>query len=198
MKLHNSFVVPRPIPAVWKVLQDIPTVVACFPGANLEEGSAGPRYRGTMSVRLGPILMEFEGEVEVVEVNEEALCMAFNAQWRERKGRGSARTSSQMTVADDSGSARLSVQTDLTMVGTVAQYGRGVSLIQALSQELMNQFADNLSCRVLAEDSCTSEVLTQAAEAAKTIPNSARALSLGGLLLAVLRRWWHNLRRTAR
>jgi hypothetical protein len=36
------------------------------------------------------------------------------------------------------------VHTDLTLSGAVAQYGRGVGMIQATAAALMNQFAGNL------------------------------------------------------
>jgi hypothetical protein len=36
------------------------------------------------------------------------------------------------------------VHTDLTLSGAVAQYGRGVGMIQATASALMKQFADNL------------------------------------------------------
>ena len=36
------------------------------------------------------------------------------------------------------------MHTDLTLSGAVAQYGRGVGMIQATASALMNQFANNL------------------------------------------------------
>ena len=40
--------------------------------------------------------------------------------------------------------SKVLVHTDLTLSGSVAQYGRGVGMIQATASALMNQFANNL------------------------------------------------------
>jgi len=39
------------------------------------------------------------------------------------------------------------VHTDLTLSGAVAQYGRGVGMIQATAAQLMKQFAENLKAQ---------------------------------------------------
>ena len=40
------------------------------------------------------------------------------------------------------------VHTDLTLSGAVAQYGRGVGIIQATAAQIMTQFAANLKAQI--------------------------------------------------
>ena len=47
--------------------------------------------------------------------------------------------------------SKVLVHTNLTLSGAVAQYGRGVGIIQATAAQLMNQFAKNLKERIAPE-----------------------------------------------
>ena len=49
--------------------------------------------------------------------------------------------------------SKVLVHTDLTLSGAVAQYGRGVGMIQATASAIMNQFANALKAQ-LAQQSC--------------------------------------------
>ena len=45
--------------------------------------------------------------------------------------------------------SKVLVHTDLTLSGAVAQYGRGVGMIQATASALMTQFANNLKAQLV-------------------------------------------------
>ena len=65
MQITHSFDVARPLPAVWDLFQDVPSVAQCLPGATLEESKGGGVYEGKISVKLGPISATFEGEAKI-------------------------------------------------------------------------------------------------------------------------------------
>jgi hypothetical protein len=61
------------------------------------------------------------------------------------------------------------VHTDLTLSGAVAQYGRGVGIIQATAAQIMTQFAANLKAQIGEEtpaDVPAADVPTQPSPAA--------------------------------
>jgi hypothetical protein len=64
------------------------------------------------------------------------------------------------------------VHTDLTLSGAVAQYGRGVGMIQATAAQLMKQFADNLK-KQLATASAPPAGASAAAPSAASAPQPA-------------------------
>jgi hypothetical protein len=66
------------------------------------------------------------------------------AQGTDAKGRGSAQAAATFRLEPSDTGSKVLVHTDLTLSGAVAQYGRGVGMIQATATALMNQFANNL------------------------------------------------------
>jgi hypothetical protein len=61
------------------------------------------------------------------------------------------------------------IHTDLTLSGAVAQYGRGVGMIQATAAQLVGQFADNLRSRLAQGESVASPNAPPAPLSAKPI-----------------------------
>jgi len=147
MELVNRFAVDASVEMAWKGLLDIPLVVDCLPGATLTETINATSYKGKIRVRLGPIVMEFTGAL-TLEISDDIQHVAtINASWNETKNRGSATSVSRLTVTPTEGAGErtdVDVHTDVQLAGQVAQYGRGVGIIQAVGNELVRQFAQNL------------------------------------------------------
>ncbi len=70
MRLENEFRVSSPVEKVWEALLDLERVTPCLPGAALTE-QVGEEYKGTMTVKLGPVTARYNGTVRFVEVDEE-------------------------------------------------------------------------------------------------------------------------------
>ena len=68
----------------------------------------------------------------------------MRAQGNDAKGRGSAQAAATFRLEPSPAGSKVLVHTDLSLSGAVAQYGRGVGMIQATATALMNQFANNL------------------------------------------------------
>ena len=144
MQLENRFSVGVPIEAAWAGLLDIPLVVECLPGATLTETVGPTTYKGTIRVRLGPMAMEFAGKLDVESVDALAHRAVVNATWSETRNRGSATSSSMLEASAGEAGTDITVNTSVALAGQIAQYGRGVGVIQAVSAELVKQFAVNL------------------------------------------------------
>ena len=144
MKFDNSFEVSLPPEQAWPVLMDVERIAPCMPGAALTEIIDDRTFKGTVSVRLGPVALTFEGEAQFEETNEDAHTATVKAQGRDPKGRGGANATVVFRLEpSDSGSTVL-IETDLTLSGSVAQYGRGVGMIQSVASQLISQFAKAL------------------------------------------------------
>jgi carbon monoxide dehydrogenase subunit G len=148
MDLENRFTVDVPLETAWCGLLDIPLVVECLPGAVLTETLDATTFKGMIRVRLGPIAMEFEGKLQIDSVNEIEHRAVIKATWQETRNRGSAISLSVLEACANENSAHVSVKTSVTLSGQIAQYGRGVGIIQAVSAELVKQFADNLQAKL--------------------------------------------------
>ena len=70
MEFDNSFEVPLPIDAAWKILMDIRRIAPCMPGAELTDVVDDRTYKGKIGVRLGPVALTFAGTVKFEEVDD--------------------------------------------------------------------------------------------------------------------------------
>ena len=95
-------------------------------------------------MRLGPVALTFAGIVIFEEIDNTGYSARVRAQGNDAKGRGSAQAKATFRLEPSAAGSKVLVHTDLTLSGAVAQYGRGVGMIQATASALMNQFANNL------------------------------------------------------
>ncbi len=144
MEFDNTFEVPLPPAQAWPVLMDIQRIAPCMPGAQLTEVVDARTYRGNIGVRLGPVALTFAGLVKFEEIDDANHTARVKAQGTDAKGRGGANAAASFRLEPAGVGSKVLVHTDLTLSGSVAQYGRGVGMIQATAAQLMKQFADNL------------------------------------------------------
>jgi len=146
VELSNSFTVDVPVDKAWEILNDVPTIAPCLPGAQLQEVE-GEEYRGIVKVKVGPITAQYKGKATFVERDEAAHRVVLKAEGRDTRGQGNASALITAQMEPKGGSTEVVVTTDLTVTGKVAQFGRGV--MADVSAKLMGQFADNLAGTVL-------------------------------------------------
>jgi len=151
MEFDNSFEVPLPPAEAWKVLLDIKRIAPCMPGAELTEVLDQNSYKGKIGVRLGPVALTFAGVVKFEQIDEAARTARVAAQGTDAKGRGGANAASVFRLEPAGEGSKVLVHTNLTLSGAVAQYGRGVGIIQATAAQLMKQFAAGLKEKLAQE-----------------------------------------------
>jgi carbon monoxide dehydrogenase subunit G len=150
MQFDNSFEVPLPPAEAWAVLMDIERIAPCMPGAQLTEVVDKTTYKGNIAVRLGPVALTFAGTVKFEELDDVNRTARVRAQGTDAKGRGGAQATAAFRLEPAPGGSKVLVHTDLNLSGAVAQYGRGVGVIQSTAAQLMKQFADNLKAHLAA------------------------------------------------
>jgi uncharacterized protein len=159
IKVENDFVIPAPIENAWKVLIDIPRVVPCMPGSAVTEEIDAQHFRATARIKVGPVELQFRGDGEFFDVDPSAYSAKLRAKGSDAKGRGSFQAAMAFVLTAQGNETRAVVNTDITLSGSVAQYGRGSGLIKEITNQLTTQFAANLSALIAAE-----RVMQQAAK----------------------------------
>lgn len=150
MELTNEFEVTVPPDEAWKVLTDLERIAPCLPGAQLQEVE-GDTYRGSVKVKVGPITVTYKGTARFEELDEPGRKAVLLAEGRESRGQGNASATVTASLTDAGGDrTHVSVVTDLTVTGKVAQFGRGV--LSDVSAKLLTQFAANLEETVIGRD----------------------------------------------
>ena len=92
MRIENTVEVDAPLDRVWALVNDIPRVAPCMPGAALT-GVHDDTYEGTVAVKLGPLRMSYKGKVVVEGVEEANHSARLAATGKDTKGAGTARAS---------------------------------------------------------------------------------------------------------
>jgi carbon monoxide dehydrogenase subunit G len=127
---------------------DIRRIVPCMPGAELTEVVDDRTYKGRIGVRLGPVALTFAGTVKFEEIDDANHRARVAAQGSDAKGRGSANATATFHLEPANGGSKVLVHTNLTLSGAVAQYGRGVGIIQMTAAQIITQFANNLKAQL--------------------------------------------------
>jgi carbon monoxide dehydrogenase subunit G len=146
MDLNHTFTVNQPIAETWVVLTDLERIAPCLAGAELHEVH-GDVFKGGVKIKVGPIVAQFKGEAQFVELDNVNFRAHLKASGRDIGGKGnaSATITAQLTPITPT-STSVNVVTDLAITGKVAQFGRGA--LADISEKLIAQFADNLNALI--------------------------------------------------
>jgi carbon monoxide dehydrogenase subunit G len=178
MELTNEFTVDVPVEEAWSILTDVTRIAPCMPGAQLQE-IEGDEYRGVVKVKVGPVTAEYRGKAVFLEQDAVAHRAVLRAEGRETRGQGNASATITATLVPEGATTRVSVVTDLTITGRVAQFGRGV--LADVSSKLLDQFASSLESMVLADHGTETTAGEPGSAAATTGGGSAEAgTAVGG------------------
>jgi uncharacterized protein len=177
MEFDNAFDVPLPPAQAWAVLMDVPRIAPCMPGAELTEIVDPQNYKGRISVRLGPVALAFAGCVEFDQVDPASRTARVKAQGSDAKGRGGANAMATFRIEPAGSGSTVRIHTELMLSGAVAQYGRGVGMIEATAAQIVGQFADNLR-RQLAPLKADTVVVTQTSPPLAPVAEPISGLSL--------------------
>jgi uncharacterized protein len=139
VKVENNFQVPEPIDRVWELLSDPAKVVVCVPGARLTGRIDDETFTGTISVKVGPSLSEYKGQVHVDKRDAEAHEIELSGKGQDVRGKGSAsmKMSGRLAALPDGGTAVFTVS-EVTVVGLLAQLGG--RMIQDVSSVMFKEF----------------------------------------------------------
>jgi carbon monoxide dehydrogenase subunit G len=192
VEFDNSFDVPLPPAEAWAVLMDIRRIAPCMPGAQLTEIVDDKTYKGNIAVRLGPVSLAFAGIVAFEEIDDVNRRARAKAQGSDAKGRGGAHAVASFHIEPAGAGSKVLVHTNLSLSGAVAQYGRGVGMIQATASQIMTQFSNNLKAQLAQRPMAPAAASSSAAGSASadlqptTPPPAAKAISGFSLMARVL------------
>jgi uncharacterized protein len=147
MKIANEFTVSAPIEKAWDVLTDLEQVIPLMPGAQMT-GRDGDDVSGKVRVKVGPVTSEFAGKVRFVEQNRDEHRAVIDAKGKEARGTGNAAATVTAQLHEAGDHTRVTVDTDLKIVGKLAQFGSG--MLQQVSEKLLGQFVESLEAKLTA------------------------------------------------
>jgi uncharacterized protein len=178
MKLRHVFEVSASPPETMELLLDAERVVPCLPGAALVEVADDGTWKTTMTVKLGPVGLDFLNDVRIVEQDDALGTVRLAVKGRDKRGKGGAdATVDARLVARDGSGTIVTMESDVRFSGQAAQLGRP-SVIQDVSSRLLDQFAECLRARLGSNEGVG---------AAAVPPPAQKPISGLSLLLAAVR-----------
>jgi len=149
IRIEKTFEVQQPVGLVWSFLSDPRKVVTCLPGAHITEQVDASNYKGTIRVKVGPSVTDYNGEVQIVRSDPQNYEIEILGKGLDVSGRGSAsmKMNGRLKALDEGRTAVTSVS-ELNVVGILAQMGARV--IAEVSNIMFGQFTKNLESRLAA------------------------------------------------
>jgi len=188
MEIKNEFTVNVPIDHAWTVLTDLALVASCLPGAQLT-GQEGDTYLGKVKIKVGPVVSEYAGTAMFTEKDPVNYRAVIEAKGRNATGAGSDSALIKAGLRADGPNTIVSVDTDLSITGKIAQFGK--SAILEVSEILMGQFVVSLEAKLTetsaktgADDSATATSSGESDSATASGPASEELEALDIMNLA--------------
>jgi uncharacterized protein len=156
VKLTNEFTVAVPIERAWETLLDIERVAGFLPGAKIESAADQDGvYRGSMRVKVGPMVINYEGTARLVNADESEHVADIAVQARDTKGQGTASAVIRNRLVPHDDGTRVIAETDLSITGRQAQFGRGI--MQDVAGRMLDDFAGRFEQYLLHGDPASAE-----------------------------------------
>jgi carbon monoxide dehydrogenase subunit G len=190
MHFENTFQVDAPIEQVWEALLDVERVAPCMPGAEVLERKGDDAYAVGIKVKVGPVSMQYRGDVEIVDRDASAHVARMRASAKETRGQGTASADIETRLAGNGSSTGATIVTELQVRGRAAGMGQGI--MQDVASKLVETFAANLGEMLGSGQAAPPEVAVAPAPAAAAQPDRAQqpesaelsAFSLAGSVIA--------------
>ena len=186
MDLHHQFEVAAAVDHTWSAFLDMPRVAPCMPGAEVTEVIDERNIKGDARVKVGPLNLRFAGQAEITQIDDSSRSALMIAKGSDAKGRGSAETEVRFSLSEAGDDRTLvDLHTELTLSGSVAQYGRVSGLIDEIANQLIAEFVENLEVEL-------AQAATPTAAPAPT-PKAVSGLSVFFRALgALIKKWFRR------
>jgi carbon monoxide dehydrogenase subunit G len=147
LRIEKTFQVKEPLDKVWSFLSDPRKVAVCVPGAQITEQVDQKTYKGAISVKVGPSVTDYKGEVTIVRLDPQNHEIEILGKGQDVRGRGSAsmKMTGKLRALDD-GVTEVTSISELNVVGILAQMGSRV--ITEVSNIMFAEFTRNFQTQL--------------------------------------------------
>jgi carbon monoxide dehydrogenase subunit G len=147
LKIEKSFDVKEPLEKVWAFLSDPRKVATCVPGAQITDQVDEKTYKGTIKVKVGPSVTDYNGEVQIVRLDCQNHEIEILGKGQDVRGRGSAsmKMTGKLRALDNAGTEVTSVS-EIGVVGILAQMGSRV--ITEVSNVMFEEFTKRFQAQL--------------------------------------------------
>ena len=195
VKLDKRYPVQATVDQAWAVLSDIRATAACMPGAGITEQLDATHFKGTVKSKVGPAVMVFGGDIEVLALDAATKSMTMLGKGADKSGSSaSMNLAAHVEPGDTPASSVLVGVATIVVSGKLAQFGS--RLLVPVSDAMLAQFAGNFNTAAAAIPVATpvGETAPPPASAAPAAaPAPVKELNAMGLMWTVFKGWLAGL-----
>ncbi len=155
VELEKSFVINAAVADCWRLLSDIPRVATCMPGASITRVIDASHFVGLVMVSIGPMRLQFAGELELVMIDASARKLVLMATGTDKSGSSATMKLITVLVAKENHETLLNGHAEVTVNGQLAQFGS--RMISPVSDVILSQFADHFRQKLLQPSTAAEE-----------------------------------------
>ena len=142
--LNKVFPMEGTVESGWQCLQNIETVASCMPGAEITEKTDEKNFKGKVKVKLGPVVMAFNGTIVVESIDDAEQKIHLIASGKDSKGTSSASMDLTASIAaGESAGCQLLGDAEVTVNGKLANFGG--RMMTQVADQILSQFAANFA-----------------------------------------------------
>ena len=140
---EKNFQLNADINAIWKALTNPEIIVVCIPGAQLTETIDEDHFKGKVSVKIGPVIAKFSGEVEFSKRDSSTYEQVMMGKGADINGKGGAAMNMGLTLNELETCTEAYCKMTVSITGRIAQFGS--RMFEAVNNKLFEQFINNFS-----------------------------------------------------
>ena len=197
VKLDKRYPIAASAEQAWAVLGDIRATAACMPGAQITEQLDATHFKGTVKSKVGPAVMQFGGDIELLAMDAAAKSMQMLGKGADKSGSSaSMNLAAHVEPGETANSCTLVGVATIVVSGKLAQFGS--RLLVPVSDAMLAQFANNFSVAAAAVPVAAPAVAGAPAAApaplsAAAPPAEVKELDALALMWAVFKGWLAGL-----
>ncbi|HJS57015.1 MAG TPA: SRPBCC family protein [Vicinamibacteria bacterium] len=163
LRFEHVFTVKAPADRVWAYLSDPYRVAPALPGAAITERVDDRTFKGTITVKVGPVSAHYKGTARFDSLDPVARTMEMTGSAQDVTGRGGADLKMSSRLLERApAETEVSVVSETSVTGILAQFGRG--MIQDVSNQMFQRFTEAIRAEL--EQAATPEPASPALAAA--------------------------------
>jgi uncharacterized protein len=142
VKLEKRYPIAASVEQSWAVLADVRATGGCMPGAAITEQVDATHYKGTVRSKVGPAVMTFNGDIEVLGLDAAKKSLQLLGKGADKGGSSaSMNLAARVEPGEAPGQSVLVGTATIIVSGKLAQFGS--RLLVPVSDAMLAQFADN-------------------------------------------------------
>ncbi|MCK0508183.1 CoxG family protein [Aromatoleum anaerobium] len=143
LQIQENFQVAAPIDAVWEFLLNPENVVACMPGASLNQIVDDKSFIGSVKLKIGAVSAQYQGTITYLDKDKASHTVKMLASGNERGGGTVSGTIiTRLAASPDSRSTEVSCESSVDLTGRIVQVGRG--MIEGVSAQIIKKYVNNV------------------------------------------------------